>query len=171
MTKNDPELYRALSIPFDDTAAADNAIRLFFAAVEAARKEHGIADVAVVAQVSIRRGDAPACDGIASAYYGDPLRNKLAMLARMYGEAKQEHEEVLGNLIEASSGRPGSAMNTERDERPATAEEFLARRQARRITRLDGALREALDLIDELTEDTPDRAHAVRCRALRKVLG
>lgn len=101
MKTNNPELYRALSIPFDDTSAADNAIRAFFEAVEAARKEHGIADVSVIAQASIRHGDAPARDGIASAYYGDPLRNKLAMLARMYGEAKQEHEEVLGNLIEA----------------------------------------------------------------------
>ncbi len=56
------------------------------------------------------------------------------------------------------------------DDRPTTAEGFVARRQARRIAILQAALTEALTLLDEVTEDTPDRAHAVRSRALRKVI-
>lgn len=51
-------------------------------------------------------------------------------------------------------------MTAMRDERPATAEAFLARRQARRITTLEGALREALELLASAVDDPTDSQQA-----------
>lgn len=39
------------------------------------------------------------------------------------------------------------------------------------VKRLEGLLGEACGLIDELTEDTPDRAHAVRMRRIKQETG
>ncbi len=46
-----------------------------------------------------------------------------------------------------------------------------ARQSGGEIDRLRGLLVEACELIDELTEDTPERAHAVRGREIRKEPG
>ena len=43
--------------------------------------------------------------------------------------------------------------------------------QREHVVALEAGLREACDLIDELTEDTPERAHAKRGRALRTLAG
>lgn len=95
-----PPAYAAFE-PHIDRQAADIALTGFFADVEKARREHGIADVFVVTQVGILQPDGTVRHGIASVYHGDAAANKLPLLARVYGQAREEHETVLGDLIEA----------------------------------------------------------------------
>lgn len=103
MKRDDSGLYAELAVPFADATEADDALKAFFDDVYAARVKHRIADVQVIVQVSTARASGGSQHGMASAYYGDPMANKLPLIARVYGEARQEHEEVLGQLI--SHGR------------------------------------------------------------------
>lgn len=96
-----PEEYENLRRPFPSPAVADVSLRAFFDAVEAARLEHGISDVFVCVQISIAQPHGAPRYGSASAYFGDPASHKLALLARAYGQARAEHETMLGDLIEA----------------------------------------------------------------------
>lgn len=100
-TVNDPEHYRRMSEPFESPAEADAALAAFFDAVKQARDTYRIADVQVIVQVNIAHpGPRGERAGMASAYYGNVAANRLALLARSYGAAKAEHEEMLGDLIE-----------------------------------------------------------------------
>lgn len=54
--------------------------------------------------------------------------------------------------------------------RPDTAEAFLARRQARRIVRLENALRDAINLL-EMYEAGRPKGDTLTSDLLRKVLG
>ncbi len=103
MITNDPGHYEEISEPFSGQDAANEALKAFFDAVQRAREEHCIADVVVVVQVSTRDPDGASRKAVASAYFGDPLANKLPLLAREYGAAREQHEQILGALIE--SGR------------------------------------------------------------------
>ncbi len=98
---NDPNHYRMMSDPFADATQANDALAAFFDDVKAARDKHLIADVAVVVQVTVRAPDGAPRNACASAYYGDPLANKLALLAREYGAAREQHEQVMAETIEA----------------------------------------------------------------------
>lgn len=92
--------YRALSEPFENRDEANEALAAFFEDVKAARIKHGLPDVFVGVEISVFNGD-ELTKAIASLYMGDMVANKVVMLARLYGEARQEHEDVLGATINA----------------------------------------------------------------------
>lgn len=125
---NDPSNYRMMSEPFDDATQANQSLEAFFADVKAARDRHLITDVSVVVQVAIRApdGERKAC---ASAYFGDPLANKLVLLAREYGAAREQHEQILGDVIEAGRRYPCEIA----DERLDCARDQQRCRSARRV--------------------------------------
>jgi hypothetical protein len=103
----DPALYDDLNQPFADREAANAALAKFFDGVSALRAEHGIADVYVCAEIRHLHGEDvdDIRNGVASLYRGDVMR-KLPMLARAYGEARGELDELLGEAIH--QGREGA---------------------------------------------------------------
>ena len=95
-----------MSVPFADSNAANDAVQAFFSDIEDARKKHRIADVAVIVEVVIMVDDQETRGGL-SMYLGSSA-NKLPLLAREYGAARQEHEEVIALLVKSGRKAAGA---------------------------------------------------------------
>ncbi len=104
--RHNPKLYRDLSKPFATHDEANASLQAFFADVERARELHKIPDVIVLCEIT--HGD-DEDRGSASMRLGSSL-NVLPMLAREYGAARQEHEDLLQRVI-------AEAKRTTRNER------------------------------------------------------
>lgn len=103
MRKDNPALYREMSVPFEDDTAANAALKAFFEDIEASRKKHKISDVAVLVEIGTMT-DGEETRGCAQLYLGNGA-NTLPMLARAYGEARGVYEEQLGLLMARSRKR------------------------------------------------------------------
>lgn len=99
MTSN-PKLYRELSVPFENPAAANAALDGFARALEGIRAQHKICDVVAVVQVNaLDPGDPESGEGVMAAVvgFGDGLKRTL-LLARALGEEQSKFERRLGQL-------------------------------------------------------------------------
>ena len=96
--KNDPKTYREMSVPFETATKADEGLRKFFDAVEAARKEFHIADVHVVVRINILHEDGEEVVAMSSAHYGNTLYG-ASMCAWSLGQEQANHDEAIGKLF------------------------------------------------------------------------
>jgi hypothetical protein len=103
MKTDNPGLYRRLSEPFADADAANEAIQAFFVEVEALREKHRIPDVLVLVEANMMT-DGVETRGGARLFRGDKA-HALPMLARSYGEERQQHENDMALLIESGRRR------------------------------------------------------------------
>lgn len=90
-----PARYRELSAPFEDQDEASEALEAFFAEVAVARVKFGIADVILLCEIRVGPEERP----VASSLFLGSFTNRLPIIARAYGAARQEHEEMLGDVI------------------------------------------------------------------------
>lgn len=97
---NDPGLYRTLSEPFEDAASCNAGIQAFFDEIDALRVKHRIADICVIVEVAVM-ADGQETKGTARLNLGSSA-NVLPMIARVYGEERQRHEDNLAHLIAAA---------------------------------------------------------------------
>lgn len=101
--ENNPGRYRELCEPFRDSDEANASLNAFFEDVKASRVRHGLPDIFVAVEVRVIHANPEIGEtrAIANLYMGDAMGNKLPMLARLYGEARAEHESQMGALIAA----------------------------------------------------------------------
>jgi hypothetical protein len=104
--KHDPKLYLDLAQPFSSEADAEQAIKAFFADVEAARARHRMPDVYLVAQYGIAAEDGAVGEYLCRLQLGDPLHSVM-MLAQAYADEKRTFREWLG-LAESEDNPPKS---------------------------------------------------------------
>lgn len=99
MVAHNPELYRRMSQPHITGDSANEALAKFFDGVAKLREEYCLPDVCVIVEVNSIGASGKEQRGHASAYFGD-LVSKLPMVARHYGEARAEYEDMLHAAIE-----------------------------------------------------------------------
>ena len=97
--KSDRANYRALAVPFPDQAAASEAMQKFIDLVEAARQECKLADVHVIAQVSMMVDGKEKLTG-SIAHFGDVMQS-IPMLTWALLDAKNEIDTA---VIRAMAG-------------------------------------------------------------------
>ncbi len=95
--KNDPKTYRELSFPFETPELADEKLRMFFNAVEAARKEFHIMDVHVIVKININRGESEGA-AMASAHFGNTLE-AAQMCAWALGQEEADMRAALREFV------------------------------------------------------------------------
>lgn len=88
----DPGMYERLNRPWPSREAADTAVVAFFEEVHALRIKHGIADVTVLAAVSVN--DNGRTTGIMHSHHSGDRRNQLAMVASAFRTLREQDDEA-----------------------------------------------------------------------------
>ena len=94
----DPDRYARMSEPFESMDEANAALDKFFKGVEALREECGLPHVFSLVEVFVQNRDRRA---VASQFLGN-LVYKLPLLARAYGEAREQYERELADIMVAA---------------------------------------------------------------------
>lgn len=97
-TTNDPENYRKMSVPFDGPDAANDAVRAFYAEVEAARNRHRIADVAVAIALNVKYESGQEGIAMTHAAFGDCFKTE-SLLAYALGVEQADGRQRLATLL------------------------------------------------------------------------
>ena len=95
---NDPNNYRKMSEPFENTEIANGFVDKFFNLVEAARNDCHIADVHVILQFGVLSADGKEGTAITSAHFGFSM-NAAQMCAWSLGQEEANAKEVLRELM------------------------------------------------------------------------
>lgn len=106
---NDPATYRALSEPFADTNAANEAIHRFLRGVSELRKECRVPDVLISLSANVQYGDGKEGEVALSCHFGDS-RNAEMLAAFALGQFREERQAD----INATMKRAGGARRGER---------------------------------------------------------
>lgn len=96
-----PERYARLSVPVDRDTANEN-LEKFHKELGELREKYAIPDLFIVARANVKYEDKVG-EYITSFHYGDPLKAE-ALAAFGFGEAKQEHREIINRLIASAGG-------------------------------------------------------------------
>ena len=96
-SKFDPENYRKLLKPFEDTETANKAMQEFYDGVGKLRNELGITDVHVLIQVHIMN-DGEEGAAMSSAHFGDTLQGAM-MCAWGLGQEQANFEDMLRKFV------------------------------------------------------------------------
>jgi hypothetical protein len=94
---NDPDNYAKMSIPFESTEAANEALSNFHKELGELRKKYKIPDLLIVTKGSVKH-DGETGDWMQHSSYGSSL-NQLTMAAYAYGQLQAEHKELISKLI------------------------------------------------------------------------
>ncbi len=94
----DLENYMQLSIPFESTDKANEALTNFYNELGELRKKHKIPDVLIVTKGTVRYEDGEVGDYIQHSSFGNSL-NALPMAAYAYGQIQADHESLISKLI------------------------------------------------------------------------
>lgn len=97
--KSDPKTYREMSVPFENSAEANEALQDFFNAVEVARKENHIQDVHVIVKVNIANGESEGT-AMSSAHFGNTLEGAV-MCAWGLGREQESFQAILRQFVKA----------------------------------------------------------------------
>lgn len=96
MNENNPKRYIELSKPFGGAQAASEALKGFEEAISEARVKFRIADVSIVAMVTVDYGDT-AGQVIKQVYFGES-QNELAMVAYAFGVVQADNKAFINKL-------------------------------------------------------------------------
>jgi hypothetical protein len=98
----DPENYSKLSVPFESSDTASEALENFYKEVGELRKKHKIPDLLMIVKASVKYEDGEIGDIIHHSFYGNVL-NQLPMAAYVYGQTQADHEEVISRLLKGKT--------------------------------------------------------------------
>lgn len=100
-----PECYRRMQVPHEDSEAAAKAFDDFCKAVDDAREKFKIADVLIVSRIRAMipgpGGEPAEGEGVMAFSLGDPTLSE-SMAAYAYGHYKRVREEHLAQLLSGS---------------------------------------------------------------------
>ncbi|MGE3889442.1 MAG: hypothetical protein AB7H81_23675 [Vicinamibacterales bacterium] len=97
-SQKNPKLWREMQEPHENGPAVNAALEGFFKALGAAREEHRLADVLVVARVLYLNEAGEEVEALALQTYGDALRSE-SMAAYAYGQFAARRQEHIGELL------------------------------------------------------------------------
>ena len=94
----DPDNYTQMSVPFESSELANEALSGFYNELREIRKKYKIPDVLIVTKGSVKTEDGTTGDYIQHSSFGNSL-NQLPMAAYAYGQIQAEHEALISKLI------------------------------------------------------------------------
>lgn len=101
--KSDPALYRELSVPFESSEEADEALKGFYESLEKIRKEYHMADVHVIVRINITHTDGSEGAAMSSAHWGDTLK-ATQLCAWGLGQEQANFDAAIRGLLKEKRG-------------------------------------------------------------------
>ena len=100
MNSSNPKLYRELSKPFDNQAAARQAINNFVDDLEKLREKHKICDLVTVIHVNVMSEESEEGVMAVTIGFGDMLKRPM-MLAQALGKEQKAVEQIVSRYLKS----------------------------------------------------------------------